>query len=360
MMKYDLERQSRIIAALRVPLMLLIVLIHIPLAEEEGRAIWHSNLSFDGLGAFGMFAYYYISKLLSFNIGIAAVPCFFLFSGYYMFYKEKDWLSPNTYAREMGKRCWTLLIPYVFWSLLALCLALLRTKLQNSFFGEQEPLVFDTVSHYLYSSLWLNTYNLPLWYIKDLIILSLLSPVIYILAKKAPWILVPLFVAYIYSYDVVLAARGVFYFLLGAILATRKVDMISEVERYKAIILPLFIVSSLVIPFADNVAYAMQLKYLYVPLVISFFFIIAGYAYDKRPALIAKLGGLSTLVFFVYVSHEVQILSIVKGVFYDYGLLNTIPGYFASAALVVAICVALYYIANRFFPKQLAFVLGRE
>lgn len=359
MMKYNLERQSRIVAALRVPLMLLIVLIHIPLAEEASIRLLPLIAELSNGGNIWRFVYHYISKFLSFSLGHAIVPVFFLFSGYYMFFKYKDWWRLDVYKREMGKRVYTLLIPYLIWSILPLLLDLVRTYLLHRFLGGA-GLELQSVDAYLVSALWENNYNFPLWYLRDLIIFNALAPLIYILARRAPWLLVPLFYAYINSMDLLLASRGIFFFFLGAVLGMRRIDMVSSVLPYKYVVYVLFVVSSILIPFADDTLYPIQLKYSYVLVAIATFFCFGAWIDERNPALIDKLGGLSTLVFFVYVSHEVQILSIVKGVFYDYGLLNTIPGYFASAALVVAICVALYYIANRFFPKQLAFVLGRE
>lgn len=358
MMKYDLERQSRIVAALRVPLMLLIVLIHIPLAEEASIRLLPLIEELPTGPSIWKFAYHYVSKFLSFSLGHAIVPAFFLFSGYYMFFKDKEWWRLDVYKREMGKRVYTLLIPYLIWSILPLLLDLVRTYLLHRFLGGAS-LELQSVDAYLVSALWENNYNFPLWYLRDLIIFNALAPLIYILARRAPWLLVPLFYAYINSMDLLLASRGIFFFFLGAVLGMRRIDMVSSVLPYNVVYV-LFVVSSILIPFADDTLYPNQLKYTYVVLAIATFFCLGAWTDARNPRLIAKLGGLSTLVFFVYVAHEVQILSIVKGVFYDYGLLNTIPGYFASATLVVVICVALYYIANKLFPKLLAFVLGRE
>lgn len=69
----DLKRLSRVIAALRFPLIVLVVFIHVPLAEDFFRPL---NLT-TSWGSREI--YYYVSKVISFVLGQAAVPAFFLF-----------------------------------------------------------------------------------------------------------------------------------------------------------------------------------------------------------------------------------------------------------------------------------------
>ena len=77
------QRLSEVVRALRFPLILLVVFIHVPLASGEGQV-----LALDLPGSSYSW-YQYISRALSFILGDMAVPMFFLFSGYYMFTKPK-------------------------------------------------------------------------------------------------------------------------------------------------------------------------------------------------------------------------------------------------------------------------------
>ena len=52
-------------------------------------------------------------------ISRAAVPTFFLISGYYFFYKIKDFTFDN-YKDKLKKRIRTILIPYLLWNAIAI------------------------------------------------------------------------------------------------------------------------------------------------------------------------------------------------------------------------------------------------
>nr|WP_314593792.1 acyltransferase family protein [uncultured Porphyromonas sp.] len=108
------ERLSQLVSAARFPLMILVVLIHVPLPEHAIPA-----LPLD-LPLSASAWYFYASRIISFGIGAMAVPMFFLFSGYYMFFKQKAWNDASVYLGEMRKRLKGLVIPYFIWCSLAL------------------------------------------------------------------------------------------------------------------------------------------------------------------------------------------------------------------------------------------------
>jgi len=146
-----------------------------------------------------------------------AVPMFFLFSGYYMFTKPKAWGTKIVYTGEMKKRWRTLILPYIIWCTASLLadqgLALAK--------GEALPWIslgasFSRLSY----TFVLGPENFPLWYVRDLIILAFMAPVIDWVSRRAPWLLLLLFLLYLANccpWEIP-APRGVIYFTLGAIL----------------------------------------------------------------------------------------------------------------------------------------------
>lgn len=111
-----------------------------------------------------------------------AVPLFFVFSGYLFFYKNRSFTS-GTYFMKLKKRVRSLLVPYLFWiTLLALYYVILDR------FVLEEPLYLTSVDG-LYSIFYnFNKTGYPIsiqfWYIRDLMVTILLSPIIYWLIKK--------------------------------------------------------------------------------------------------------------------------------------------------------------------------------
>lgn len=96
----NMKSQSNIINMMRFPLIILVVSIHMIPSTE--LIVFSKN----------DFSYYvFFSELISHNIGRIAVPCFFLFSGYYYFFNCKNW-TLNFYLNQQRKRFTSLILPY--------------------------------------------------------------------------------------------------------------------------------------------------------------------------------------------------------------------------------------------------------
>ena len=103
--------KSKTIEWLRFFCIGLIVLLHAVGMPLEGKdAISYQNGAFDT-----------IRILFSEGICRVAVPIFFLVSGYLFFVKLEEW-NTNIWIDKLKKRVKTLLIPYVLWNLITICL----------------------------------------------------------------------------------------------------------------------------------------------------------------------------------------------------------------------------------------------
>lgn len=101
------RHQSKVINAMRFPLITLVVLFHLHTPESIVESPYTS--------------YNIVASFFSAN-GIArlAVPTFFLISGYFYFYHLKGW-SKFVYIDKLRKRLHTLLIPYLLWNGIPIC-----------------------------------------------------------------------------------------------------------------------------------------------------------------------------------------------------------------------------------------------
>lgn len=345
------QRLSEVVRALRFPLILIVVFIHVPLAGDAGMVLpWQ-------IPADGRAWYDYVSQLVSFVLGDVAVPMFFLFSGYYMFARPKAWWTGAVYREEMTKRIRTLVLPYVIWC----TLSLLADQGMLLLKGEPSPWASwgEASSRLLYAYVW-GPENYPLWYLRDLIILSFLAPLIDWLCRRAPWVALVLFgVLTLDVWPLVIpAGRSVLYVLLGAIFGSRQLDLVALARRGRAWIVPLFLVASLLRPFVPAGFWLLPLQVLYVPLAIAALFVFGGWTYERAPRLHRLNLRLEPYVFFVYVAHEVLVLSFVKGIFYRHGWLETVGGYFLCGALVTGLCLIGYGVLARVARRPLAIALG--
>ena len=167
------ELQSKVISFLRFPLCAAVVLIHININTENCS----THPLYDSV-------HYLFAQILA----RVAVPLFFMFSGFLFFYKSEK-LHFSDYKGKLTKRIRTLLIPYLFWNFTIILYYLLGRMLG---LGSEYGSGFGFID-------WLkpfwNNYPVetngegiasypicvPFWYIRDLMVTVLLSPIIYYL-----------------------------------------------------------------------------------------------------------------------------------------------------------------------------------
>lgn len=352
----EISKQSQVIDSLRFPLMLLVVFIHVPINTAEAP-LWDYSLR-DGHAIF-----IYISRLISYIIGSAAVPTYFVFSGYYAFANNPQrWLDRRGYLKELGKKAQTLLVPYLIWNTLMFLSVEVKdatvTLLSNSGDFTLPSLSLDT----LLSIFWEGPINMPLWYVRDLLVVLLIAPLIYVLLRKSSLPLLVLFI-YIIAGKMFPFSGSIAYFSLGALFAIRGKSIVAFAQSYTKPLLLITIPLNLTLPFVAHSPYYMpHINPLNTLLLIFTILSLGAYIYDRRPRWVKTLLQLNVYVFFIYVAHEVFILGTVKGVLARLGLWQYgwggIIGFFICGFATTAICMLSYYILQRFCPRLLARTLG--
>lgn len=344
------ERLSQLVSAARFPLMMLVVLIHVPLPEHAIPALPL------GLPLSASAWYFYVSRIISFGIGAMAVPMFFLFSGYYMFFKPKAWNDASVYLGELKKRFKVLVIPYFFWCSLALLSHLLLETLGS---GGVQGLSLDP-QRLLHAYL-LEPANFPLWYLRDLIFLCSLAPLVYWIARRAPWLVLLIYCVYLWHGANVSTwwnFTGAVYFTLGAVFGLRSADFVALAVRLGWIPVGLFLLMSFALPFLPMNGTYTLVQGLYIPLASVTFLRLGYLLYERRSPLLHWAQKLEHYVFFIYVAHEVLILSFVRGFLFKRGWLETLPGYFLCGFVVLGICILLYEVLVRLAQPLLSWSLG--
>ena len=111
------ELQSKTISFIRFPLIILIVYIH-----NQGMGTSLSEVSISWASFSDIDAYNLLRVLITDVIARAAVPAFFILSGY-LFFFGKTSFSREIWLIALKKRFWTLFVPFVLWNIIAACLA---------------------------------------------------------------------------------------------------------------------------------------------------------------------------------------------------------------------------------------------
>ena len=220
--KIRAQNCSDVISLLRFPLAVFVVFIHV-----EGRYFHFGSISTGS---------YLITHFISNIICKVAVPTFFFISGF-LFFLNIEVFSREIYRKKLRKRIKSLLIPYIIWNTIAFVIYMLAQYYGfNSFFTKftlTDNIISNIVKIYGYTSNWSGTSIIsipftfrtpidgPLWFVRDLIILSILTPYIYkIIHCIGIYALIIFFVVLLLFGHPSLTA--VFYFSLGCYFSITK------------------------------------------------------------------------------------------------------------------------------------------
>ena len=213
--------QSEVIRQLRLPMIVLVAFAHSYGAVGEGYSLLASEWN----------TYESLKLLVSQTLVKVAMPVFFIMSGY-LFYANVDVWNFKVYKTKICRRIKTLLIPYSIWNLLmavklksfswSMLWAYWKPAgLQIDWFGREQLMTAPA--------------NMPLWFLRDLMVVSLLTPIIYILIRKMGlWLMAVLTVLYlsgVCAFIPGLSAYAVYFFTFGAFLSIRKMDLIASLKR---------------------------------------------------------------------------------------------------------------------------------
>lgn len=110
----------------------------------------------------------HIENFLSNALGQAAVPGFFMMSGY-LYFRTMD--SFKDIGRKWKSRFHTLVVPFFAWNFIYYILYVLCGKARFSAY-----MLYDAILNY--------TYNHVFWYVHQLIMLTILTPLLYWILKK--------------------------------------------------------------------------------------------------------------------------------------------------------------------------------
>lgn len=217
---------------LRFPLIVAVVFIH----SNPHMMTFSGNTPVD----IDQFHVYNIVHLLfNYILTSIAVPLFFFISGFLFFYRSD--FSADTYRHKLKKRFKTLIIPYIIWNLIIVTLYFIAQYFMPSFTsGTSKPVVDYNWLDWI-NIFWDNCKGMPvsyqLWFLRDLIMLSLLSPLIYLIVKWCRiWSVVALGALWVFSRwfgPTGFSFVGLFFFTSGAWFGINKHDFTAKFSSYR-------------------------------------------------------------------------------------------------------------------------------
>lgn len=358
------ELQSKTIAFLRFPLIVGVVLIH----------CYYKELPIGGVKVPVMDEYpiyKLIADLFSQVLARTAVPLFFLISGYLFFYKSS--FSWPMYGSKLRKRAQTLLLPYLFWNGALVGLHLLIEFLFPSVLsGEAKP-VLDYGWCDWWDTFWAREpsepggmpmpINYPLWFIRDLMVLVVFSPLVYAMVRYlrqyALALLGFLWLIYDGASSPGLSPTAWFFFSLGAFYSVHRRNFVVETRPLLRGAALLYVVLALADLLSKELGWNVYVHN--VGILVGCVFAISLSAYGLEKALWRTNSFLEGASFFVFASHvivQIFIYRLILWFFRSSAEWAIIGIYFGVALGAILICLAFYAMLQRFLPWFLSPITG--
>jgi surface polysaccharide O-acyltransferase-like enzyme len=307
----------------------------------------------------------FVRILISQGVARISVPLFFLLSGY-LFFAGFKW-SWRGYGMKLATRVRTLLVPYLFWTILGVAIDYIGQSIPavSTYFTGSGPLVADYSAFRLANAV-LGMTSAPesyhFWFIRDLILLMILIPVITVILRYAALPFFALvFITWITSKWPIYTpdAVGVLFFSVGCYLAMKGRSLFA-LDRYGAWFLVAYIPILLADTVWNNAAFNTCLHRcgIVVGLVAVLYVTRWVLACERLKNALLWLSGSS---FFVYAAHE-PLLGIVRTIAFRFIPLDwpymILSLYLLLPMTVIAFLVGLNRLLTAIAPRALTIVTG--
>lgn len=278
-------------------LSILVILIH---TENLGNYTISADRSI-----FGKFVYFF-ERLISGDIAKIGVPSFFMFSGI-LFYRDFNF---KKYPQKMKNRFFSLIIPYLLWNLFRFALFYLLGK----FHVVEDVLhinrVVFTPENFL-EGLFFYKYNLGYWFMYQLILYTLLCPIIYTLLKNKPVAITALCALFLlfctdalgdismtFFHKKFLQIDGLFYYMLGGFVGMHYFDIVNSKSTFIKRLAVLGVILGQVCFVLYQITQALVFHILFCTVsAVSFWYLFDSIVKKPLPK------NITTITFFIYSAH---------------------------------------------------------
>ncbi len=249
---------------------------------------------------------YYFERLISGDIAKIGVPSFFMFSGI-LFYRDFNF---KKYPQKMKNRFFSLMVPYLLWNFFRFALFYLLGKFHLVEDVLHINRVVFTPENFL-GGVFFYKYNLGYWFMYQLILYTLLCPLIYTLLKNKPVAIVSLCAVFLlFCTDALgeismtvfhkkfLQIDGLFYYMLGGFVGMHYFDIVNDTSKRTKRLAVLGVILGQVFFALYQITQALVFHILFCTIsAISFWYLFDSIVKKPLPKKI------TTITFFIYSAH---------------------------------------------------------
>ena len=338
---YYQQRTSDAITWLRFPLIFLIIMLHS-----------YSVIRLSGNHE----TYFKIVYPFALWLGETGVPGFFFISGYLFFVSNKD------YKQKLRTRIHTLLMPYFLWNVIMLSAYLITYMIGYPQEINNRSLYDYTLSDYLRLFWDRGSYDngnfvpllCPLWYIRNLFIVAVLSPILYYLIKYLRELFIfALAIWWLYTYDNAFIQQTLLFFSLGSyfsIFRINPLELFNNKKKFFLILFTIFAICDIAMHTIEGTSINLQTHRLSLIFNIPALFLFADYCVNLE----LRSDFLPNAAFIVFCVHYPIVVAIRKlsiSFFESSSEFTQIMLYFACIFIATITSLSFFQILNKYFPK---------
>lgn len=310
--------------------------------------------------------YQQVARLLSLQFGEIGVPTFFLISGF-LFYNGYT-QTVSCYKYKLKKRFYSLLIPYLFWNIFIIgafyiveCIPSVR-----HLFNDSHELVHNFSFIDFMKALWSMDNGYPilaqLWFVRNLIIMSLGAPAVYLIVRYTRLIGVIIFgIAWMLYPGQAYPLNTLFFYSLGAWFSINHLSLTESMDKTSKL---LFVIYPVIV-IMDFLLVGTPISF-YLHRILTFtgvLFVIVLVSFLLKKGKIRDITFLSSSSFFLYVTHDPMLRFIRKislKIADQTSEFQMIASYFAAIIVDIAIVYAIYWLLKRYAPWFLKWTTGNR
>lgn len=337
-------------------------LLAIGIVASHGSFLYMSVNGVEQMGG-GEFDFYRAFIRVLRDITSLSVPLFFLVSGYLLYVKVgNNELGIVFWADKYKSRLRGLLLPFLFANIITLLVMLAL----NRFY----PAISDyNISDFRISTIlewfWSNPVMGVTWFIRELFVTIIISPILYILIKysKYPLAIIALTML-IWGYSDYMGLgnqitpyglnkMAIAFFMLGTFFSIKEIDIFKLSSKVIKFAFPLWLIC---------MVFIQSTELLRIPLLLSAFVII--FWLSKKVVTNKRCETLQTWTtasFFVYLYHFYLVVFTSKAFFAiirPSGSIGALVVYSLSILVSLTILFLFYFAIKKFFPKATSLLVG--
>ena len=248
---------------------------------------------------------YVLYKVLAGTFGTVGVPFFFLQSGYWMFrfsiFEEKS----DRLKSKLKKKVYSIGIPFLLWNSLGLLFFLIVTRIPGIACMINDGQVVPITIKNIFEGIFLHKFYIVFWFMQDLIVMTIFSPVLIRLLRNRYLIYVTIIVLLVLSVlginSPVCQTTSLLFFTIGGILSVYHRDFWETFNgnHYETIIyLALFLVCAVIRWFSLPVLSTISLVVSPILFWKSCDWLTLINVFDHEPMWFCKQS------FFIYAAHD--------------------------------------------------------